>query len=333
MITFCFSFEYSELPKRSGWNHAAVEVRSKVYNALQSLIKEWEERGELFEKLFKCIDDEFEKKFPDFERQIYQVEKVMTCAKGDEAVAEESEVELMPNFVQSRIEHLNTGTKVALGIGLSPVLLVGFIVRLSVVGVRTLDRLITKLNLEREYNAANGDKEKLKQVCQKYAEKTVDDITSKFNLNAIIEEDLKPLMSYLQQQQKRMECQIESDIRLLKSLKDEEREDGYVIKVFEPLKAKSLIIQQCLLYFMLQHMPSHLTPWLNDFPYDAFTKKETSICSGLMSDVVNAECSDAQLTDGQYGVSICVMKEEAKKRRMHRYISILEAYRYNLVDF
>ncbi|KAL4237086.1 hypothetical protein ACF0H5_005468 [Mactra antiquata] len=337
-------FSSHDLPKRQGWDNAAVEIRSKVYNSLKSLINNWEMQEKPFASLIDDIENEF-KKFPDFELQLYNAEREMSGpGNNDDDVIPETEINLLPDFIQDRMSGLKMGTKVALGIGLSPVILVGFVVRLSVVGAQSLKRVIAKISMESDYKAAGNDEDKLKKVCQKYAEKTIDSITGKMNLKTIIEEKLQPLYVYLKQQQDRMECQIFSDIKLLKTLQLEDREDEYISKVYEPLRSKCLIVQQCLHFFLLEHMPSQIKSWMNVLPTNTVTSSENTVCSGLTSYLVHATCSHsttvkkvgtrkddgkdvyARVPDGHIPVSIIYVREKLARSKMITYLQKMEAH-------
>lgn len=323
------NFSDSELPKRQTWNEAAIEVRHKVYESLRNLIKDWELKETQFGGLAKEIQDSIEKEFPSFDTEIYQAEKQMTGTIRTPAnETEETEIGLVPEFIQNRIQGLSRGTVVALGIGLSPVLLVGIIVRLPVFGIQAFDRFYSKYSLEKEFREAEGNKEKLREVCQKYAQKTVANITDRMNMYQIIEEDMQPLMVYLKKQQERMENQIQSDLDLLKSLKDEDRKDEDIRKVYEPLNAKFKILRERLHHFMLLHLPAQFTSWIKEIQYYYIADIEMSdkvICSGLEADIFEAKSKSSP--NNIHSVCVRVVKKEIKANKMRKFLKGLEAYR------
>ncbi|XP_053393798.1 uncharacterized protein LOC123525928 [Mercenaria mercenaria] len=324
-------FSDKDLPKRQNWNEAAVEVRHKVYGSMRTLIKDWESQETHFGKLAKHIEDSIEKEFPAFDKEIYQAEKLLSNSQKTTSVdTDETEIGLVPEFIQNRIGGLSLGTKVALGIGLSPVLLVGMIFRLPVLGAQAFEKFYSKYSLEKEFREAavdNGDKEKLKYVCEKYARKTVESITDKMNMRQVIEEDMQPLTTYLKQQQKRMEMQIQCDLDLLKNLKDEDRKDEDVLRVYDPLNAKFLILRECLQHFMLIHLPAKFASWIEEVPFADIEVGDTLICSGMAADIFQARSKPSTMTDGKDIVCVRVIKEKIKENKMKQFLKILEAYK------
>lgn len=296
---------------------------------MRSLIKEWESSKTRFGSIALHIETSIEREFPAFDREIYETERLMSSPlRTTSKATEESEIGLVPDFIQNRIRGLSRGTKVALGIGLSPVLLVSLIFRLPVYGVQAFERYCSKYSMEQEFKKAAEDKEKLKAVYQKYAQKTVASITDKMNLKQIIEEDMQPLTMYLKQQQKRMEMQIQNDLDLLKSLKDEERKDEDVLKVYEPLNAKFMILRECLQHFMLMHLPAKLASWIDVLPFAVIVKTDTLICTGLEADIFSARSTAMALTGNNDKVCVRVLKEKIKENKMKQFLTVLEAYKY-----
>lgn len=317
-----FRFSDSELPKRQTWNEAAVEVRVKVYGSLRNLIKEWEANETHFGSLASDIEQCIEKEFPALDKEIYQAEKqISNKSRLSSNAAEETEIGLVPEFIQDRIGGLSLGTKVALGIGLSPVLLVGMIFRLPVYGFQAFERFYSKYSLEKEFREAGGNRAKLKLVCQKYAEKTVANITDKMNMRQVIEEDMHPLTMYLKQQQRRMEDQIQCDLDLLKNLKDEDRKDEDIKKVYEPLNAKFLILRERLHYFMLMHLPKKFAFWIEEVPFADIEMSDKVICTGLNADIFQAKSNKLGT------VCVRVLKGKIKENKMRRFLQVLEAYK------
>lgn len=298
---------------------------------MRSLIKEWESKEAQFGSVAQHIETSIEKEFPAFDREIYETERLMSSPQRTTSNAtEESEIGLVPDFIQNRIRGLSKGTKVALGIGLSPVLLVSMIFRLPVYGIQAFDRFYSKYSMERKFKLAADDKEKLKEVYQKYAQKTVASITDKMNLKQIIEEDMQPLTTYLKQQQKRMEMQIQNDLDVLESLKVEERKDEDVRKIYEPLNAKFLISRECLHHFKLMHLPAKFASWINELilPFVDVVKTDTLICTGLEADVFSARSTVTALTGNNDNVCIRVVTKKIKENKMKRLRAVLVAYRY-----
>lgn len=322
-------FSDKELPKRKTWNEAAVEVRHKVYGSMRTLIKEWESKETQFGNIAKHIEESIGKEFPAFDKEIYQAEKLMSQPQKTQSLATyDDEIDLVPEFIQNKFGSLSLGTKVALGIGLAPALLVGMIVRLPVFGVQAFEKFYSKYSLDKDFKEALGDNEKLKVVCEKYAQRTVENITHKINMRQIIEEDMQPLMTYLKQQHKRMETQIQLDLDLLKNLKDEDRKDEDVRKVYEPMNNKFLILRECLNHFMLIHLPAKFASWIEEVPFaDIQVCNDKLICEGLEAEIFEAKSKPMKITEGKDIVCVRAAKQEIKRNKMKQFLKILEAYK------
>lgn len=306
-----------------------MEVRYKVYESMRKLIKDWESEETQFESVAKNIETSIGKEFPAFDREIYKAEQLLSEPQKTSSVpTDDDEIGLVPEFLQNTFNGLSMGTKVALGIGLSPVLLVGMIVRLPVFGVQAFEKFYSKYSLEKDFKAALGDNEKLKIVCEKYAQKTVDSITNKMNMKQIIEDDMQPLMKYLKQQHKRMERQILCDLDLLKNLTDEDRKDEDVKKVYEPLNSKFLILRECLHHFMIIHLPAKFASWIEEIPFGNIEVcSDKLICRGLEADIFEGKSKQSAMTEGQEIVCVRVVKASIQRNKMEQYLKVLEAYR------
>lgn len=245
MCLYC-RFADDEIPLKPDWKDVSLEVRHKVYNSLLSLIKDWIQREDSFNKLAKTIEESLASKCPDFWREIYHAKDAMAGKKRDDVANDEPEVEFLPNFLKKILGKLPLGAKIILGIGLSPALLIGTIVRAPVFGIQLLYKEITLKYLEKDFKAANGDKEKKRQVCQRYAEKIVDDIISKVSLNAIIAENLQSVSTYLSGQEQKMKSQIDHNVRYLEQLNKDKTQDEQVQRVVKDLKEKSASIKHQL---------------------------------------------------------------------------------------
>lgn len=303
-----------------------MKVRQRVYENLRQVIKTWEVDTKITDATVSRIQQAIEIEFPAFESEIYMLEKEMT-GKDDTTypafVNGEEEGSFVPDFIKNAVSSLSTGTKVALGIGLSPLLLAGLVIRLPYVGVKALDRIITKQRMESSFKDAGSDRSKMKEVCEKYAEKTVNSITDRLSLKTTIEEDMQPLFKFIEAQQQRMQGQIEMDIQLLKKLASEEHEQKEIEKVCEALKAKSEVLQRHLKHCMLMNNPAYFG--LKEVNH--VTLSCDVICSGFMADVVLAKIDDPSAADGHTQVCVRRQREKVQYCDIFRYMKALNLYR------
>lgn len=337
-----YSFGDAEIPDENDWSKAAVKVRLKVYNSLRELIKQWEVKKEIREGTIKRIQHAIETEFPSFEEQIEQIEKEMT-GKSDTSRShfdstQEEEDYLVPDFIKNTFSGLGIGTKVVLGIGLSPLLLAGLVVRLPYVGIKALDRIWTKHKMEASFKAAANNPQEMKNVCEKYAEKTVKSITDKLSLRSIIEEDMYVLFKFLEAQRQRMQKQIKQDRELLSKLKLEECDEKDIEKIYQPLNAKCHVLVHQLSHFMLMYNPSFF-PWLKqvnvslrvlqtDSTETDKREKLEILCSGLIADIVVGDMVKTGSREEKR--KVCVRREKSAVRYsdIMKYITALEEYRY-----
>lgn len=299
-----------------------------MYEGLRELIKNWEVSGEITIGTIQRIQLAIEETFPAFEIEIYKIEQEMTGrASGTESSfmsSEEEDDDLVPEFIRKKFSNLGLRTKVALGIGLSPLILAGLVVRLPYIGFKAIEKAISKHRLESDFNSSRMNKEKLKEVCERYAERTLKSITDKISLKAVIEEDMQVLFKFLEAQRHRMQGQIKLDIELLKKLKYEESEQAEIEKVYQPLNAKCKILQHHLKYFMLTFNPEY---YLKNMFIEDVTVTQSIVCDGLIADVVLATCTDN--SNGREDKRICIRRQKDKVKRADtvKYLKVLEAFR------
>ena len=293
------------------------------------LIKEWEEDMGEFKKIGDKIAGALEGHFPKFEAKIFNAEEYMSGSsrspKGP-VVHEEEELQLVPNYLKNKFVGLNFGMRVAVGIGLAPVFVVGIAVRLPVFGIKTLKRSIDNYWLESKFRDLKDEKD-LKGLAEKYAESTVDTITEKMKLESIIEEDIQPLFVYIRQQKQRLEDIIEGDLNLLKNLQQEARSDADVKKTYEPLKAKFEILLNTLSHFMIMRLSSKRTlPWAKSLPYCIIEVSDKKICSGFGADIYLATSNDPEKTNGWSQIAVRCPREQLKPNNVDKYLTIESAY-------
>lgn len=323
------SFAQRTLPSGDVWNKVAVGVRAHVYDELMKLIKEWEEDMEQFKKIGDEIAHALESHFPKFEAQIYNAEEHMSQTKRDpnaQAGQEEDELHLVPNHIKEKFVGLNFGMRLAVGIGLAPVLFVGMAVRLPVFGFKTLKRSIDNYWFESKFIESKSD-DSLRELAEKYARSTVDNITDKIKLESIIEEDIQPLFVYIAQQKQRLGEIIEGDLNLLKNLQAEARSDADVKRTYEPLKALFQILLDMLTYFQILHLPSKRTiPWARSLPDGTVEVSDRRICWGFGADVYLATSKNAKETGNRTQVTVRRPREQVRPQNVHNYLEIESAY-------
>ena len=293
------------------------------------LIKEWEEDMGEFKKIGDKITEALEGHFPKFEAQIFNAEECMSGSGRrtiGPAAHEEEELQLVPNYLKNRFVGLNLGMRLAVGIGLAPVFVVGIAVRLPVFGFKTLRRFIDNSWLGSKFNKLTNEND-LKELAEKYAESTVDSITEKMKLESIIEEDIQPLFIYIRQQKQRLEDIIEGDLNLLKNLQQEARSAADVKKTYEPLKAKFEILLSTLSHFMIMRLSSQRTlPWAKSLPSSAIEISDKKICFGFGADIYLATSKDPEKTNGCSQIAVRCPRELLKPHNVEKYLQIESAY-------
>ena len=332
LYNFLCSFnteDTDDLANETDWNKAATKVRTKVYEGFRTVVKGWEVDTEITEGTVARVQSAIEREFPAFEMEIDKIEREMTGRPESNHTpmihTEEEDGDLVPEFLRKKFENLAFGTKLALGVGLSPLLLAGLVVRLPYVGYKALERFIIKHRMESDFKAALSNKMKLKEVCERYSEKTMTSITNKLSLKTMIEEDMQVLFKFLELQKQRMQGQIKLDIELLQKLKYEESEQADIEKFCEPLNAKCKMLTRHLKHFMLLYNSSY---YLKNTFIKKLTISDTVICGGVIADVHSAMCQNK----GRPGeTALCVRKQKngVKISEVLKYIKVLEAYRYS----
>lgn len=269
-------------------------------------IKLWEVKNKIMDTTVNRIKNAMESQFPAFEAEIGDIEREMT-GKSDVSsyecyTTEEDEISILPDFLNNAFLGLSTFKRILLGIGLSPILLAGSMVRLPYLAVKVFQ----KFSIESGFKAASNNLTEKKKTCEKYAEQTVKTILKNLNLNSIIEEDTSVLFEFLKAQRQRMQEQIIQDSNLLNTLKSEECDDKEVEKNYNALYAECKTLKHHLRHFMLMYTPS-LFPKRSKMNC---TLLETIVCSGLIADIVVAEITE----QGREKSHVCVRRVKPRAR-------------------
>lgn len=337
MINVC-KFSMIDLPRAETWEKAAIEVRHRVYQNLRELIQKWEKDENYLQKIAQIIEQDLRNNFPTFEAELCATEANMV-GRGNQTYQRDYSVQddvdydddngeqFIPNILRKQMKHLNTGAKVALGVGLAPVILVGMIIRLPLFTYQILDRMVTDFMMDSTFQEAGTDKNKRKETFEKYARKVVKSISDKLSLRGVIKEDMQPLFNFLIAQKLNMEKQIQDDLDLLKNLKEEQRNDEEVRKVYEPLTAKFEIYYAQLEHFQLMTMPTWIAKWNVCIPNTQLEKDDILICDGNEARVFQARSCGKKINNVHEIVSVRRLKTGLKPNNVKRYKESLEAYR------
>lgn len=230
-----------------------------------------------------------ETEFPAFQEEIGEIEREMAGKSGTSRsqydCTQEDEINLVPDFLRNTFSGLGTFKQIALGIGLSPFLVTGFILRLPYLGFKVLGKIWTQKKMEYNFKAAAGNATERKTICENYAKKIVKTIIDSLNLTYIIEEDMSVLFKFLETQRQRMLVQIKEDEDLLSKLKLVESSDRKMVDTCKSLKTECKTLDHHFRHFMLMYIPSHFLKLVKM----NVTITETTVCSGLIAEILVAE--------------------------------------------
>ena len=131
-----------------------------------------------------------------------------------DAVVDYMSIPSQADVITDNFNNLNLGLKDILTVALSPVVLVGVIMRLPVWGLKHLRIMIKNEMLMRNFEKGN-EKDKNK-VIKEYRENVISKLTENSIINSCLESQLTILYQYIDNQKQKVIGQIDGKIRASK---------------------------------------------------------------------------------------------------------------------
>ncbi|KAK3607658.1 hypothetical protein CHS0354_010645 [Potamilus streckersoni] len=312
------------------WEAVTVEVRNTIYDRLMKSIEEWESQAGHFRQIGKEIEESLKAEFPKFQFQLLKIENDIAVGRKL-SISEDQELQMsenvedepfIPSFISQKFLGTTLGTKIAVGIGLSPVLLVGAIVRLPVWGAKLLKRAFDHQILERSFLEAKNE-EARNCVVEKYAHKVVESMTNRVDLEKVIVEDLEPIFKYLCTVKSQMKDQIDIDRDALKRLNEEKRDKDEIVDLYEPLKQMLVLQRDHLRQFQTLHLPRR--EGSQEILLKNLHIDDTVICSGLMAEILCGKISDQNCFSN---VSVRRVRRMPSPNTISKFLDTEVAYKY-----
>ena len=290
------------------------------------LIKGWEEKRGEFKKIGDRISKSLEEEFPKFTAEIFKAQKNLTNVPFENQPPEDDS--LVPDLVRKQFEGLTFGMKIAVGIGLAPVLFLGMAVRLPLFGLKSLKKSITDLILKSDFRKAADDSEE-EVLFEKYARGTVEKITDQLELRSVIEAEIQPLFKYLLQEKTKIESLINSDMELLVQMREEARNERDIRKTYSPLKEKFMMLQLELENFLFINMPHRYCRDFKEYSTACVEdwKGTVPVCCGLEAKIFRSRLKDGLGLGTFQDVCVRIPSEEIKPTNVSKQKKIQEAYR------
>lgn len=313
-----FNADDPEFTNKS-FQQVSVVIRSRVYDKISKHIKTWEEQQKQLEDIGRNLIQKFHDKFPDFEAKLFRVEKLFRNSWSNESLNRDTEsaledsIPLVPNVISDHFNNLNLGLKVILSVALSPVFLIGVIVRLPYWGIKQLGSLIKNEMLTRNFEKGK-DKGK---VVQEYASSLVDKMTEKNIIDSCLAPHLEVLYHYIDSQKQKVIDQINNKLAILNDSDSDDSDD------FDKswVKSKSTIdkLLQNLEYFNMVFLPHNLK-----FQPSHRFEITSAFSEGVMSKIVLAKdtetCQQVALRQCRSEISIDKIKHYQKEEYYYRYV-------------
>ncbi|KAJ8305494.1 hypothetical protein KUTeg_016039, partial [Tegillarca granosa] len=310
--------------KGRDWKETMIQVRSEVYDNLSKQIQEWEKINKEFEKVGLAISRKFQDKFPDFDDRLSRVENKFSRSGREERNHFDSHAEFEESFVpvavKQKFANLNLGLKVLVGISLSPVFLLGAVVRLPIWGIKELKRILNSHLLEKTYHKDE------KLAIRKYAELTLKSMVDPVQFIPLLEQELAPLSKYLDQQRNKVLRQIDVEIMIIEARNSELLDSAKAFVSIDPIYRKFQQFEAKRKLFQLTYFER---PDI-EIPSSCLEIDETAngiICDGVLSRVMSARSLDTKLTKSYLEVTVRRSKIEMDHNEIENYFKEEFAYR------
>lgn len=261
------------------FQEVAIVIRSRVYDGISKHIRLWEEEEKQLKQIGEQLIERFNKKFPKFDAQLSQVENLFRNtwrAADNDTYSQMEKTPLVPNVITDRFNNLNLGLKVILTVALSPVVLVGVIVRLPIWGLKQLRNIVKNEMLMR-----NFEKDKNK-VIKEYSEDVISKLTEKSVINSCLKSQLFILYQYIDSQKQKVIGLIDGKMDMLDTSAQDCSPSSNVTWVNS--KSTVHVLLKNLQYFNMMLLPNNL----HFASVEHFDVIET-IAEGIMTQIVQAK--------------------------------------------
>ncbi|CAG2211962.1 unnamed protein product [Mytilus edulis] len=301
---------------QKNFQDVSVIIRSRVYDGISKHMKTWEEEQKQLEDIGKQLLKKFNEKFPDFEAQLFRVEKLFRNTwRGDTGEAEspmDEKIPLVPDIITDRYTNLNLGLKVILSVALTPVFLIGAIVRLPYWGLRHLGNVIKNEMLHRSFEKGN-DKDK---VIKEYTQNVINKMTEKMVIDACFGSQLSILYHYIDHQKQKVIEQIDRKLAMLNESAFDHSEP------FNATWHASMATVEVLLknveYFNMMFLPQNLH-------FESLDRFEVTdvLSEGVLTKIVLARDTKKNneliaIRQTQMSINIDMIKQYQKEERYYR---------------
>lgn len=297
------------------WKEATIKVRIKLYDSITEEIQRWETQNKKLEILGSGMAKQFQQKFPDFDSKLFNLQKrYIQHSKSGKMVAEDEEP-FVPVIVAEKFDNINLGLKVLMGISISPVLLIGAIIRLPVWGIKELARKVKGHMLEKEYDTDP------KASLRKYAESILESTSDPIKMKPIMENEVSPMFQYLDNQRRRVLQQIEAELNLLDKRKEEKETREFIAKNCSSQKVRFERLRRRLTYFYKIELMKNSYKKLSEF------ELEETLYQGLFGEV----CKVLPKVETDHHLEAVVVKNKHRIDGVNimEHMRVEEAYRYN----
>lgn len=265
------------------FQEVAIVIRSRVYDGISKHIRLWEEQEKQLKQIGEQLIESFNEKFPKFNAQLSQVENLFRKnwrAANNDTDSQMEKTPLVPDVITDNFNNLNLGLKVILTVALSPVVLVGVIIRLPFWGLKQLRNMIKNEMLMRNFEKGN-EKDKNK-VIKEYRENVISKLTENSVINSCLESQLTILYQYIDNQKQKVIGQIDGKMDMLNTSDQDcsrSSNDTWVNS-----KSTVYVLLKNLEYFNIMLLPNNL----HFASVKHFDVMET-IAEGIMTQIVQAK--------------------------------------------
>ena len=261
------------------FQEVAIVIRSRVYDGISKHMRLWEEQEKKLQQIGEQLIESFNEKFPEFNAQLFEVENLFRNtwrAANDDTDSQMENIPLVPNVITDHFNNLNLGLKVILTVALSPVVLIGVIVRLPFWGLKQLRNMIKNEMLMRNY-----EKDKNKAI-KEYRENVISKLTENSVIKSCLESQLSILYQYIDNQKQKVIGQIDGKMDMLNTSAQDCSRSSNVTWVNS--KSTVYVLLKNLEYFNMMLLPNNL----HFASVEHFDVMET-IAEGIMTQIVKAK--------------------------------------------
>lgn len=269
----------SALEPDCAWKDATVKVRSDLYSSITRQIKKWETESKKVDELGKTITDNLHNNFPKFKNKIKKLENNFRVFETTETFVEENET-FIPKAFADKFNSLSLGLRFLFGFGTSPVLLIGFLLRIPWFGIKQLYKEGKSASIKRTF------KDNREEALKTYIKNIMESVLNPEKLAHLMKKELSPLFEYIDREETELKHLINSDLDILQKMEDEEDNEEDHMKAIIPIRRELLDLLHRLKYFKLMEVPIDISPFKSFSASDLKVVDKNPILSdGFMSTI------------------------------------------------